>query len=54
MAQMRFQSSAVLDKEGFYVRADGTRTFFFEVDKLAEVLRESGYEVMEKEVEQSS
>ena len=50
MAQMRFQSSAVLDVEGFYIRADGTRTFFFELERLVKTMEEGGWEVLEKEV----
>ena len=44
-SQLRFSSSSVLG-ERLYVRADGTRSYFFVLSELQQLLVECGYEVL--------
>ena len=46
MAQLRFAKTSKLGSS-WYVRADGTRSYFFTVDELCGLLRGAGFEIME-------
>ena len=48
-SQLRFGSGSVLG-ERLYVRADGTRSYFFVLNELEQLLLECGYEVLSSEV----
>ena len=48
-SQLRFASSSVLG-ERLYVRADGTRSYFFVLSELEQLLAECGYEVLSARV----
>ena len=48
-SQLRFASSSLL-KTDFYLRADGTRSYFFELPALVRLMNECGYEVVSGEV----
>lgn len=46
MAQLRFKAGSKLD-EHFYVRQDGTRTYFFTVELIQELFESAGFSVCE-------
>ena len=48
-SQLRFAPSSLL-KADFYLRADGTRSYFFDLQALLRLLVECGYEVLSGEV----
>jgi methyltransferase-like protein 6 len=45
-AQLRFSKGSKLD-ENFYVRQDGTRAYFFSVEKLQSLLEQAGFQVFQ-------
>ncbi|KAI9000223.1 S-adenosyl-L-methionine-dependent methyltransferase [Gaertneriomyces semiglobifer] len=47
-AQLRFKSDSKLD-EHFYTRADGTFSYFFSTDQIAELFTNAGFEMIENE-----
>lgn len=46
MAQLRFKPGNKID-ENFYVRQDGTRTYFFDVDETKKMFESAGFEVQQ-------
>jgi hypothetical protein len=46
MAQLRFAKTSKLGSN-WYVRSDGTRSYFFTVDELCTLLRDAGFEILE-------
>lgn len=46
MAQLRFAKSSKLGSN-WYVRSDGTRSYFFTVDEMCAMVAQAGFEVIE-------
>lgn len=46
MAQLRFKAGNKID-ENFYMRQDGTRTYFFNLDETAKLFETSGFEIVQ-------